>query len=167
MIVDYTFSESLRVDMKIGFSFGRCVRDIVKGDVKIDDVLCIIARTHMVEKSHVEGVIREYLLRPKYLAGLPEDKCYEVGLALWQSGRVLEPRANGSYAMSVPSEYVWMDLFPTVPGVETPAVKEAWETYRMLITLTEQLPENDVTGVTHSAKITEQPPINSLLKDAV
>jgi len=31
--------------MKIGFSFGRCVRDIVKGIVDIDDVMCVIART--------------------------------------------------------------------------------------------------------------------------
>jgi hypothetical protein len=32
--------------MKIGFSYSRCVRDIVEGDVNIDDVLIIIARTN-------------------------------------------------------------------------------------------------------------------------
>lgn len=156
--------------MKIGFSFGRCVRDIVKGEVSIDDVMCIIARTHMTEKTHVEEVVRAYLGRYGYLLGLPEDKCMEVGLALWQSGRVLEPRANGSYAMSVPSEYVWMDLYPTVPNAESESVKEAWQAYRMLIQLTEQVPEgDDLVGLKHGPKMTpeKQTDVEMLMQNVV
>lgn len=103
--------------------------------------MIIIARTHMEEKDHVIDVIRQYSHRSGYLAGLDIDKCLEVGLSLWQTGKVIEPRSNGIYAVSVPSEYIWMDLYPTVPNVASPAVKEAWDAYRMLISLTEQLPE--------------------------
>lgn len=145
--------------MKIGFSFGRCVRDIVNGEVDIKDVMCIIARTHMEEKEHVEHVIHAYRDRYGYLMGLSLDKCLEVGLELWQSGRVIEPRANGIYAMSVPSEYIWMDLYPTVPNVQTEAVKEAWNAYRVLIELTEQVPEGskeDLGQLKHGAKLTPE-----------
>lgn len=125
--------------MKIGFSFGRCVRSIVENEVDINDVLCVIARTHMETEAHVEYVISQYL-RTHYLRGMDPDRCIEVGLELFRSGRVIEPRANGIRAMQVPSEYVWMDLFPTVPTANE-ATKNAWQSYRMLLGLIEQVPE--------------------------
>jgi hypothetical protein len=81
--------------------------------------------------------------RPGYLQGLDQTECERVGLELFNTGRILEPRANNIGAgMSVPRDYIWMDLFPTAPhGVESDSVKLAWEHYRLLITLTEQLPE--------------------------
>lgn len=115
--------------------------------------MIIIARTHMEEKDQVVEVIRQYSYRKDYLEGLNFDKCVEVGLALWQTGRVIEPRSNGIYAVSVPSEYIWMDLYPTVPNVTTDAVKEAWNAYRMLINLTEQLPEGgEVESIKHGCR---------------
>ena len=127
--------------MKIGFSFGRCVRDIVNGEVKIEDVLCIIARTHMETEEHVRGVIHQYLYMPGYLEGLDQEACTEVGVQLFKSGKILEPRANGIRPMQVPKDYLWMDLFPTVPNAASAAVQGAWDAYRMLILLTEQVPE--------------------------
>jgi hypothetical protein len=129
--------------MKIGFSFGRCVRSIVRGEVALEDVLVIIARTRMLDEDAVKWVIDEYMHRHGYLQGLDQAECERVGLELFKSGRILEPRANGiSAGMQVPRDYVWMDLFPTAAeGVASDAVKIAWEHYRMLITLTEQLPE--------------------------
>jgi hypothetical protein len=129
--------------MKIGFSFGRCLGSIVRGEVALEDVLVIIARTRMATEDHVRGVIAEYIHRPGYLQGLDQTECERVGVELFNSGRILEPRANNVGAgMSVPRDYIWMDLFPTAPrGVQSDAVKLAWEQYRLLITLTEQLPE--------------------------
>jgi hypothetical protein len=127
--------------MKIGFSFGRCVRSIVKGEVNIDDVLCIIARTYMPNEQDVEWVVDEYLTRRAYLLGLDRDRCHEVGLTLWKTGRIIEPRQNGIHVMSAPDDCVWMDLYPTVVGTENASVKAAWDAYRMLINLVEQVPE--------------------------
>jgi len=129
--------------MKIGFSFGRCVRSIVLGEVDINDVLCIIARTYMPNEHDVVHVIEHYMLEPRYLGGLDEDRCQEVGLTLWKTGRVIEPRQNGIHVMSAPSDCIWMDLYPTVVGSENASVKAAWESYRMLINLAEQVPEPD------------------------
>jgi len=133
--------------MKIGFSFGRCVRDIVNGIVDIDDVMCVIARTYMVDESHVRQVISEYQKYRDYLQGLDPDRCQEVGLELFRSGRVLEPRANGISVMKVPKEFVWMDLYPTVVETKNEGVKDAWNAYRTLIGLSEQLPEHGEDAV--------------------
>jgi hypothetical protein len=47
-----------------------------------------------------------------------------------------------------------MDLFPTVAKVQNDGVKAAWESYRMLIGLTEQLPEHGEDHVyQHSEKM--------------
>ena len=128
--------------MKIGFSFGRCLRSIVMGEVAYEDVMCIVARTFMQTEEHVKSVVRDYMHRPGYLMGLDQTTCEEMGVRLFNGGKILEPRSNGIHAMSVPRDYIWMDLFPTVTDVRSDAVKTAWEHYRMLISLTEQLPES-------------------------
>lgn len=142
--------------MKIGFSFGRCLGSIVRGEVALEDVMVIIARTRMPDEESVKWVVGEYMWRQGYLYGLDQDECERVGLELFHSGRILEPRANGIRAgMSVPRDYIWMDLFPTAPeGVASDAVKMAWDHYRMLITLTEQLPEEGYVPQ-HGEKVTE------------
>lgn len=133
--------------MKIGFSFGRCVRDIVNGDVALDDVLCIIARTYMPKEEHVLEVIQQYMYERNYLMNLDKAECERVGLELFRSGRILEPRANGIAVMQVPRDFVWMDLYPTVAATKNQGVKQAWESYRVLIGLTEQLPESGEDAV--------------------
>jgi hypothetical protein len=128
--------------MKIGFSFGRCLGSIVRGEVAFDDVLCLIARTRMETEEHVKWVVSEYMHRRGYLLGLDQDKCEEMGLRLFNAGKILEPRANNISPMQVPRDYIWMDLFPTAPaGTVNESVTAAWEQYRMLITMVEQLPE--------------------------
>lgn len=127
--------------MKIGFSFGRCVRDIVTGVVNIDDVLVIVGRTCMPSRTDCEWVIDQYLAS-HYLRGLDREQCMQVGLALYDSCRIIEPRGQGGYVTQVPRDCVWMDLFPTIIS-DNSSVKAAWEHYRMLIGLTAQLPEVD------------------------
>lgn len=129
--------------MKIGFSFGRCVASIVRGEVNIDDVLCIIARTHMPSAAAVKAVIQSYLYEPSYLMGLDANTCEAVGLELFISGKVLEPRANGIGVIKVPRDYVWMDLYPTVADTQNAGVRAAWENYRMMIELAEHVPDGD------------------------
>lgn len=146
--------------MKIGFSFGQCVASIVRGEVAVEDVLCIIARTHMRDAEGVKLVIDEYLHMPSRLFGLDPDTCHSVGQELWASGRILEPRANGIYAMQVPQEFIWMDLYPTEAEVKSDSVKAAWAAYRMLISLTEQLPEPNANAVKHGERVVEQKPID-------
>ena len=142
--------------MKIGFSFGRCLGSIVRGEVGFDDVLCLIARTRMETEEHVKWVVSEYMHRRGYLLGLDQAACEEMGLRLFYSGKILEPRANGISPMQVPRDYIWMDLFPTAPeGTVNQSVTAAWEQYRMLITMVEQLPEEGFVPQ-HSEKLIEK-----------
>jgi len=132
------------------------VRDLVKGIVQQEDVLCIIARTHMLTDDHVKTVVGSYLAEPTYLYGLDKHTCETVALELFHNGKILEPRANGIGVMKVPREYVWMDLFPTVAELQNEGVRHAWESYRMLIGLTEQLPEHGEESVyRHSEKLVQ------------
>ena len=139
--------------MKIGFSFGRCVGSIVKGEVDINDVLLIVARTNMPTESMVRHVINDYGDRDGYLYGLDINKCLDIGVSLWKSGKIIEPRASGVNVLQVPIDYIWMDLVPTALATSN-TVKAAWDTYRMLLGLTEPLPSEDAGSTfLHSPKV--------------
>ena len=123
--------------------------------------MCIIARTHMITEEHVKNVIKEYTYRRDYLMGLDPAECERIGLELWKSGKILEPRANGISASSVPRDYIWMDLYPTEADVTSDGVKEAWAAYRLMIALTEQLPEPNEQVYHHSEKfVSDNGPVN-------
>lgn len=127
--------------MKIGFSLGRCVRDIVKGLVKIEDVAWIIASTFIETEDQLHRVIEQYAYEPTYLSGLDIDECQRVALQLYDSGRILQPRMMGVRRHMVPEDAIWADLFPTVLS-DKEVVKTAWENYRFMLHMTENLPED-------------------------
>ena len=125
--------------MKIGFSLGRCVRDIVTGDVSIDDVAFIIAATAIRDgEKQLEQVIDDYLYRPDYLDGLDGAKCQEVAKALYNSNRIIQPRLQGMHRHMQPDNAVWVDLFPTVP-TQKESVKTAWDAYRFMLHMVENV----------------------------
>lgn len=126
--------------MKIGFSFGRCLRDIVLGHVDIDDVVVIVTRTNM-DREHIESVIAEYAYRRDYLADLPLDRCLVAAYELYDSGRLHQPRKYQAYRAHVPSDSIWFDLFPTSLS-ENEAVKSAWNKYRMSLMLLGEIDKN-------------------------
>jgi len=53
--------------MKIGFSLGRCVRDIVIGKISEDEVAFIITATNILEVEQLAPVIADYMFREEYL----------------------------------------------------------------------------------------------------
>lgn len=133
--------------MKIGFSFGKCIRDIVLGKVNIDDVLLIVARTRMADMDAVRQVISDYMLRRDYLSGLDEEACQEIGAELYMTGRVHQARLDGSnmlfaWSGSVADEGVWADIVPSTHMNEQ--VKEAWNHYRFLLNMTASIPEKEI-----------------------
>jgi len=124
--------------MKIGFSLGRCVRDIVNETVKIEDVAFIIAATAIRDKEQLAPVITDYTWRDGYLYGLDEDKCQEVASQLWDQRKILQPRLQGLHRHMQPENAVWVDMFPTVAS-ESDAVKKAWDSYRFMIHMVENV----------------------------
>ena len=125
--------------MKIGFSLGRCVRDIVKGHVNIDDVAFIIAATSIHDEPQLANVIEQYMYRDdEYLYGLDEAACQAVALDLWKTNKILQPRRQGLHRHRQPENAVWVDMFPTLIS-ENHSVKTAWDAYRFMLHMVENV----------------------------
>jgi hypothetical protein len=125
--------------MKIGFSLGRCVRDIVNGSVSIDDVAFIIAATNIHSEEQLKNVIEDYMFRgDDYLYGLDEDACQSVALNLWSTNKILQPRRQGMHRHRQPENSIWVDMFPTTPSTSE-SVKTAWEQYRFMLHMVENV----------------------------
>jgi len=125
--------------MKIGFSLGRCVRDIVNGSVSIDDVAFIIAATNIHSEEQLKNVIEDYMYRDDdYLYGLDEATCQSIALDLWSTNKILQPRRQGMHRHRQPENSIWVDMFPTTPSVSE-SVKTAWEQYRFMLHMVENV----------------------------
>lgn len=124
--------------MKIGFSLGRCIRDIVTGKVAEDEVAFIIGATNIREVEQLDHVIEDYMFRDEYLYGLDEAECKRVALNLWNSNKLLQPRREGIHRHKQPSNSIWVDMFPTELS-ESPAVKSAWDNYRFMLHMVENV----------------------------
>lgn len=134
--------------MKIGFSFGRCVRDIVTGHVAHDDVLMIIAATRIESPDRIEDVVDSYLNRPDYLRGLDRVRCVAVARQLWDQGKIIQPRLEGIHQTMAPEWAVWADLAIS-PEKTNPAIDAAWQQYRMLVNLCGQAQHAPQEGWDH------------------
>ena len=124
--------------MKIGFSLGRCIRDIVKGNISEDDVAFIIGATCIREKEQLDHVIDDYMFRDEYLEGLDETECKRVAHSLWDSNKLLQPRREGIHRHKQPENSVWVDMFPTELSTNE-SVKKAWDSYRFMLHMTENV----------------------------
>lgn len=132
--------------MKIGLSFGKCLRDIVTGKVRFDDVAVIICSTKMEDEEGLKQVVEHYMDYPQRLKGLDREKCQEVAHSLYIRGKLHQPRMFGAYRLEIEDKFTWMDIVPSSLE-DIPSVQEAWDQYRMMLTLTaEKLPSLEEVG---------------------
>ena len=124
--------------MKIGFSLGRCVRDIVTGKISEDEVAFIIAATCIREIEQLDPVIIDYMSRSDYLAGLDQAECIRVAHSLWDNNKLIQPRREGIHRHKQPANSIWVDMFPTECS-DNYAVKTAWDNYRFMLHMTENV----------------------------
>ena len=124
--------------MKIGFSLGRCIRDIVNGETSIDDVAFLITATCIHTREQIDNVILVYMNEPGYLLGLDYDQCLLVAQQLWDSNRLLQPRRQGMHRHAQPESSIWVDIFPTELS-NNESVKNAWDTYRFMLHMVENV----------------------------
>lgn len=124
--------------MKIGFSLGRCVRDIANEQVSLDDVAFLITATRVHDEEQLDNVISHYMYEPGYLLDLDFEKCKQIARDLWNSNRIIQPRAQGMRRHMQPENAIWVDIFPTVSS-DNIAVKKAWDAYRFMIHMVENV----------------------------
>lgn len=124
---------------KIGQSLSRCVRDILDGNVAIEDVFVIITRTRVPTREGLRQVMEEYQWRggPTSLSEYDIEKVMEVTYKLWDEGKVHQPRLyDGGWQFEGLAQDVWLDITPQ-PTFHNPTVVEAYQHYDMLRKLAE------------------------------
>jgi len=128
--------------MRIGFSLGRCIRDIVKGEVDINDVVVIVAGTKFTTQEQLTRIVDEYMYSSEYLGGLDAAECHSVASILFQTGKIHMARNFGEQVGKAPEISLWADLVPT-GGHTDPMVQEAWQAYRVMLNLTSNVPDKE------------------------
>jgi len=120
--------------MKIGLSLSRCVADIARDVVAIEDVMVIIAGTNFdfTKQNEFANIKSEYDLHVWY--DIPSDDITEIVKRLWYSGRIHQPRKFGGRPYT--GEHHWLDLH--VPP-KNPVALEAFNAYRTLLALSNEL----------------------------
>jgi hypothetical protein len=138
--------------MKIGLSYSRCVRDIVNGNVDIDDVLVIIARTDFDPNndeqwagiwagyaggSHIRGL---GLSNPEWYGTTDEDEARyrQVSIDLWREGKFHQPRKFGAHPSRRPE--IWLETILIDEDIENNvAAKAAWDQFQTVAALTDTI----------------------------
>jgi hypothetical protein len=130
--------------MKIGLSYSRCIRDIVDGEVDINDVLVVITRTDFDPHNDEQwsGIWQGYhsrygLSNPEWANYPPEDesKFRDISIELYDSGKMHQPRKFGAHPSRRPE--IWLEtVLPSSELESNPAAKKAWDNFQVIAGLT-------------------------------
>lgn len=130
--------------MRVGTSLSRCVRDIYRGEVDIDDVMVIIARTDFDPENdkHWASIWRGYaggsnvgsLYSQPEWADIPaedEPTVRDICIRLKRWGKLHQPRQFGTHPPRM--IHYWYDVILTENVVQSnPAAKKAWDNYKII-----------------------------------
>jgi len=134
--------------MKIGLSYSRCIRDIVDGNVDINDVLVLITRTDFDPRDDKQwqGIWQGYggghqfgnpFSSPEWMNYSDEDevKFRDITIRLWDEGKLHQPRKFGAHPRRMP--YIWIETVLVDSDLNNnAAAKQAWEQFQLLAGLT-------------------------------
>lgn len=128
--------------MKIGTSLGKCVKSILAGEVKEEDVLVIVTNTNCPTLETLMEVIDEYY--HGYQGSRGRGAAYDmsghsladacaVAQRLFESGKLHQPRAVGIgiWGNAHDLKDTWYDIVPS-PVSDSESVREAWNHYTMI-----------------------------------
>ena len=128
--------------MKIGTSLGKCVKSILAGEVKEEDVLFIVTNTNCPTIETLMGVIEDYYYTYQGAAGRVAaydmskyslaDAC-SVAQRLFESGKLHQPRVVGTQIRGNAHDLkdTWYDIVPSHTS-DNESVREAWNHYVMI-----------------------------------
>ena len=128
--------------MKIGTSLGKCVRSILAGEVKEEEVLFVVSNTMCPDLERLVDVIEEYYYSYQGNRGRGADydmsaysleDAQAVAQRLFESGKLHQPRVVGSqiWGNAHSLRDTWYDIMPS-PVTDSESVREAWNHYTMI-----------------------------------
>ena len=132
--------------MLIGTSLGKCVKDILDGKVKEDEVLVIVSNTMCPDLPRLMRVVDEYYYsrsRSDYdLTAHTLEDAQALAQRLFESGKLHQPRClqtGGDYRGNAHNlKDTWYDIIPSaVAGdlADNANIQEAFDRYRALAIL--------------------------------
>jgi hypothetical protein len=129
--------------VKIGTSLGKCVKSILAGEVKEEDVLFIVANTMAPDVDKLDGVIEQYYYMYQG-SHIPREQAYDMSAysleeakalaqRLMENGKLHQPRVVGSQVWGNAHDLrdTWYDIMPS-PVSDSESVREAWNHYTMI-----------------------------------
>lgn len=125
--------------MRIGLSLSRCVLDIFEERVDYDDVLVIVTRTDFDPNidAHWDAIWEGYIGNTFGSAVAWQDhledkqEFRELVIQLYNDGKIHQPRQFGAHPPRV--RWHWLEtLAPSEDVEKNPAVKKAWDHYKVL-----------------------------------
>ena len=127
--------------MKVGLSLSRCMRDIYEGRVEENDVLVIIARTDIDPHNDAhwkqiwDGYLYGGLSHPEWQGMEGEEEgMRQLLINLYNDGKFHQPRQFGAHPPRMP--YYWLEcMVPDDELQDKPAVKKAWDNYKVIAKL--------------------------------
>lgn len=130
----------------IGTSLGKCLKDLLDGTVKEDDVLVIVTNTMCPTLDRLMEVVDEYYYsRPRRsdydLTAHTLEDAQSLAQRLFESGKLHQPRclqALGQRANAHNLKDTWYDIVPSaVAGdlADNAVIQEAFDRYRALAVL--------------------------------
>ena len=127
--------------MKIGTSLGKCVKSILAGEVKEEDVLFVVSNTMAPTIERLQDVMEEYYYgyagswrKPEYdMSEYLIEDVRAVAQRLFESGKLHQPRCLiKHYSGNAHSlQDTWYDIMPS-PVTDNESVREAWNHYTMI-----------------------------------
>ena len=133
----------------IGTSLGKCLRSLLLGEVNEKDVLVIITRTKAPDLRKFHGVVKQYYDDAQKYSSVspgaydinvrPLVEVIDLATRLYEDGKIHQPRlfrfSNDCFSHLELVQDIWIELSPKNRNT-TPAVKQAYEHYKMLDSLT-------------------------------
>ena len=128
--------------MKIGTSLGKCVKDILAGNVAYDDVLFIVSNTRGPDEEKLREIMTEYWYGyhsdPAYdMSAYTEQEVQDIAVKLFHDGKLFQPRMfiKGGWGNAHGLQDTWYDIVPSLGSSE--AAKNAWDAYVMMSKLSQ------------------------------
>jgi hypothetical protein len=126
--------------MLIGTSLGKCLKDILDGTVKEDDVLVIVSNTMCPDLPRLMAVVDEYYYnRPRAdydLTAHTIEDAQALAQRLFESGKLHQPRCfkEDWQRRGHSHKDTWHEIVPS-PSTYNQSVIDAYGQYRMLAEL--------------------------------
>lgn len=122
----------------IGFSYSRCVRDIIEDKIRQEQVLRIISRTSCTKIEDFDYLIDElsssgYGYYRKTFYGLDVEKIKFITRNLWYRGAIIQPRLlqlPDVFSFAPSYQHHWQPIMPSPKEIaDDPILLSTWNDF--------------------------------------